>query len=329
MRIAFVGKGGAGKTTSAALFAAYARTRGVPVLAVDADINMHLGPLLGLPEAPAASHISHPEAAASLKTHLKGDNERIASLGAFRKTTPPTRDSRFVVLGDEADPLLARFAAGAPGFRLLTVGTYEEERIGASCYHNNLSVLENLLTHLVDAPGVLVCDMVAGTDAFASTLHAQFDVLALVVEPTRRGLEVYGQYAALAAAAGVADRLAVIGNKVRGGEDEAFLRAAIPAARFLGVMGDAAELRRLDREGGAVDLARMEPEHVGWLPALFARLAARPADPDERYRQLLALHRTYVAQASIIERFGDLTTQIDPGFDYAGHLSRLWPIRAT
>lgn len=43
MRIAFVGKGGSGKTTLSSLFIRHLAATGAPVVAVDADINQHLG----------------------------------------------------------------------------------------------------------------------------------------------------------------------------------------------------------------------------------------------------------------------------------------------
>ncbi len=48
MKIAFVGKGGSGKTTLSSLFIRHLAATGRPVVAVDADINQHLGPALGL-----------------------------------------------------------------------------------------------------------------------------------------------------------------------------------------------------------------------------------------------------------------------------------------
>lgn len=54
MKIAFVGKGGSGKTTLSSLFIRHLAAIGAPVIAVDADINQHLGPALGLDDDQAA-----------------------------------------------------------------------------------------------------------------------------------------------------------------------------------------------------------------------------------------------------------------------------------
>ncbi len=86
MRIAFVGKGGSGKTTSAALFSRYLAERGDRVLAVDADINQHLGQALGHDGPPPRALGAE---LAWLKEHLRGTNPRIPSAGQMIKTTPP------------------------------------------------------------------------------------------------------------------------------------------------------------------------------------------------------------------------------------------------
>lgn len=51
MKIAFVGKGGSGKTTLSSLFIRHLAAARVPVIAVDADINQHLATALGMDEA--------------------------------------------------------------------------------------------------------------------------------------------------------------------------------------------------------------------------------------------------------------------------------------
>ena len=60
MRIAFVGKGGSGKTTCAALFSQSVLSNGSEnVWAVDADLNMHLAEQLNL-NVVELKHISDP-----------------------------------------------------------------------------------------------------------------------------------------------------------------------------------------------------------------------------------------------------------------------------
>jgi CO dehydrogenase maturation factor len=54
VKVAFVGKGGSGKTTLASLFALRAAQSGAPVLALDADINQNLAVALGADEEVAA-----------------------------------------------------------------------------------------------------------------------------------------------------------------------------------------------------------------------------------------------------------------------------------
>lgn len=88
MRVAFVGKGGSGKTTLSALFAGSLARSGAPVLALDGDINQHLAHALGLPEE--ASFGAPPLSARTgeIKDFLRGSNPRIASREAMLKTTP-------------------------------------------------------------------------------------------------------------------------------------------------------------------------------------------------------------------------------------------------
>src|SRR6185295_10760635 len=96
MKIAFVGKGGAGKTTLASLFSRMLAGDGERVLAIDADINQHLATALGASPAQAASWPALGEHLDALKEYLRGDNPRIPSAQAMAKTTPPGRGSRLV-----------------------------------------------------------------------------------------------------------------------------------------------------------------------------------------------------------------------------------------
>ncbi|MCL5423774.1 MAG: AAA family ATPase [Candidatus Marsarchaeota archaeon] len=317
MRIAFVGKGGSGKTTLAALFTNYLVKKGNPVLAIDADINMHMGELLGFNEQiPFKKQLSSPEATKFIKQYLKGKNNRIKELSQFRKTTPPTRDSNFIRIS-ENDPIINNFSLRKQNLAFMVVGTYDLDGIGASCYHNNLAILENLLSHILDKDCYVVVDMVAGTDAFANTLHFQFDLLVLVIEPTRKGLEVFRQYYELAKSAGIDTQILVIGNKIRSQEDKTFLLENIPNKLILDFFSDSNYLRKYEQKGDKFDLESLEESNLIVLDSLFSFFSKIKPDREMRLKKLYEIHKKYVAQDSIKERFGDLSDQIDESFEYS------------
>ena len=66
--------------------------QGLPVVAIDADINQHLAEALGAASQPPplGAHL------AQIKEYLRGTNPRIASAAAMVKTTPPGRGSRLL-----------------------------------------------------------------------------------------------------------------------------------------------------------------------------------------------------------------------------------------
>lgn len=316
MRIAFVGKGGSGKTTIAALFTSYLIRENKPILAIDADINMHFGELLGFDmQVPLEKQLSTPVASDSIKTYLKGDNKRIKDISDFKKTTPPTADSNFLILSDSKNPLLNGFSLHSGNIFFMAVGTYDTETIGTACYHNNLAILESLLSHTIDKNGYVVVDMVAGTDAFANTLHSQFDLLTLIIEPTTKGVEVFKQYYQLARGAGIEDNIVVIGNKIRDENDEAFIREIVPERMLLGFFGDSEYLRKHDRVGGAISVDSIEKNNFTIIEKLFARLSNIKQDSRKRLERLWDLHTRYVSQDYIKNASGDLTNQIDRSFD--------------
>lgn len=315
MRISFVGKGGSGKSTLSALFAEYARNQNENVLVIDADLNIHLPRLLGFEKTDRSLHISDPLVMTAIKKRLSGSNARISKLTTFRKSTPPGTGSMLILLENEKDPILNNYSVISNGIRLMVVGTYKEEDIGAGCYHNDLAIFENIMSHLVDDTGIVVADMVAGTDAFASTLHAQFDLTVLVVEPTWRGIEVYRDYVKLCTHAGCLHGLKVIGNKIKSKEDRTMIDEHIPADSIIGYISQSAYLEKQDKSWNPIRIEDMDDDNILVFAATFNVLKNLLYDPQKRLRKMWELHRTYVSQKFIIERFGDLTGQIDQSFD--------------
>lgn len=307
MRIAFVGKGGSGKTTAAALFARYLAAEGRRVVAVDADINQHLGQALGHDGEPPRALGADP---AWLKDHLRATNPRIAGPEAMIKTTPPGAGSRLVDL-DPAGELLRRHTVRVGGVDLLATGEFAESDIGVSCYHGKTGAVELWLNHLVDGPGeYVVVDMTAGADAFASGLFTRFDLTVLVSEPTRRGVGVHRQYAEHAAGHGVA--LAVLGNKITDPDDVAYLRAQVGDS-LLGWLGQSAWVRAAER-GAVAPIAELEPANLAVLDMLRTALDARERDWAAYHRGTVEFHLRNAAAWGNRAVGADLAAQVDPDF---------------
>ncbi|WP_300016347.1 ATP-binding protein [Pseudonocardia sp.] len=307
MRIAFVGKGGSGKTTAAAVFSRYLAELGHPVLAVDADINQHLGQALGHDGPPPRALGSD---LAWLKDHLRGTNPRIPSADVMIKTTPPGPGSRLLDL-DPAGELLRRCSVDVAGVRHLVTGEFDEADIGVSCYHSKTGAVELYLNHLLDGPGeYVVVDMTAGADAFASGLFTRFDLTVLVSEPTRRGVGVYRQYAEHAAGHGVA--LRVLGNKVVDAEDVAYLRGEVGDA-LLGWFGQSGWVRAAER-GAVAPVAQLEPANLATLDAVRAALDEQERDWAAYHRGTVAFHLRNAQAWGNRSAGTDLAAQIDPDF---------------
>ncbi|WP_248812129.1 ATP-binding protein [Frankia sp. AgPm24] len=310
MKMAFVGKGGSGKTTLSALFTRYLAAERLPVLAIDADINQHLGVALGLSEQAAAALPALGDHLEKIKEYLRGDNPRIAA-AEMVKTTPPGAGSRLVGVAGPG-PLHDRLAVEVDGVRLMATGAFAEEDLGVACYHSKVGAVELLLNHLVDGPGeYVVVDMTAGADSFASGLFTRFDRTFLVAEPTRKGVAVYHQYRAYAADYDIP--ISVIGNKITGPEDVAFLRDQV-GADLLVWLEQSAAVRAME-QGRPLALGDLEPANLAALAQLRQVVDRAERDFDRLHRQMIEFH-VRNAQAWANDATGaDLTTQIDPHFD--------------
>ncbi|MFI0772408.1 ATP-binding protein [Streptomyces sp. NPDC021218] len=308
MRTAFVGKGGSGKTTLSALFARHLARSDTPVVAIDADINQHLGVALGLEEDALREVVPLSTRLGGIKEYLRGDNPRIASADAMVKTTPPGRGSRLLrPLGP--DPVHTRHVRDIAGVRLMTTGVFTEEDLGVACYHSKLGAVELYLNHLVDGPGeYVVVDMTAGADSFASGLFTRFDMTFLVAEPTRKGVSVYRQYKDHAAEFGVP--LAVVGNKVTGEDDRLFLKEHV-GDDLLVCFGHSDWVRA--REQGR-HTGELEPEHRLALEELRIAVDSRAKDWETFQRQAVEFHLRNARAWADRATGQDLSTQVDPDF---------------
>jgi CO dehydrogenase maturation factor len=310
MKIAFAGKGGSGKTTLSSLFVRYLAARGLPVVAIDADINQHLAEALGAEEPePMGAHL--PE----IKEYLRGTNPRIGSAGSMIKTTPPGRGSRLLRPGG-ADPVHALGTTTPCGATLLATGPFADDDLGVSCYHAKTGAVELYLNHLVDGPGeYVVVDCTAGADSFASGLFTRFDLTVLVAEPTRKGISVYKQWQGYAGGFDVP--VALVGNKIQSPRDVAFLRSEA-GQEPLAWIGHEPAVRAME-QGRPFSLADLAPDTAVGLLAIQARLDVVPRD-WARYTGLATEFHLRNARAWGNDRAGeDIAAQIDPSFTLGPH----------
>ena len=310
MKIAFVGKGGSGKTTLASLFIGYLAGAARPVLAIDADINQHLAVALGASEEEALALPTLGENMALIKDYLRGENPRIADAAAMIKTTPPGSGSRLVTPLED-NPIARACFSDIGDVRLAVTGQFDEDDLGVACYHSKVGAAELLLNHMIDDVGeYVVMDMTAGADAFASGLFTRFDVTFLVCEPTLRSVGVYRQYADYARDFGV--RLAVVGNKVSDADDVEFLREQA-GDDLLGWIESSRHVRAAER-GTARPITELEPHNLETLSVMLSDVDSVRRDWPRYQRQGVEFHLRNARAWGNARTGEDLAAQVDWSF---------------
>jgi len=231
LKLAVGGKGGVGKTTIAASLAKAFALRGYQVLAIDADPNATLASAFGLPGASDIVPIVKMEDLIEERTGAKP-----GSTGGMFKLNPTV------------DDIPERFSKVVePGIRLMVMGAFKTG--GGGCYCPENAMLKALVTHLLlDRKEVVIMDMEAGIEHLGRGTAQAVDKLIVVVEPGRRSVETARTIRGLAADIGLT-KVAVLGNKVRGPKDEAFLREHMDGFEILGFIPYAEKVVEADMGG--------------------------------------------------------------------------------
>lgn len=158
--IALAGKGGTGKTTTAGLLIKYLVSKGkTPILAVDADANANLNEVLGL----------------EVRDTLGQAREDM------KKGKVPSGMTKDVFM----EMRLEEAVAEEQGFDLVVMGQPE----GSGCYCAANTLLTNLLERLVKNYEYVVMDNEAGMEHISRLTTNNVDILLIVTDTSRRGLQ--------------------------------------------------------------------------------------------------------------------------------------------
>ena len=221
--VAFVGKGGSGKSTIAGTLARLLARRGEPVLALDSD------PMPGMPYALGVAVDDHP---------IPDDVVVEGPEGGPRWVLRP---------GMDADTVIERYATVGPdGVRYLQFGNL---RGHVSALQRSQHAWSQVVRELDDT-WHLVGDLPGGTRQPMAGWARYATTVCVVVEPTAKSMLSARRLSSLEAATWGPDRLVLVANKVIGAGDverieerlDRAVTAAIPASD---------DVRSADRAGRA------------------------------------------------------------------------------
>lgn len=244
MKIAVTGKGGVGKTTFAATLARLYADEGRKVLAADVDPDANLGLALGFSEEVLDS---------------------IVPISRMRKLveerTGANAENQFYKLNPKVDDIPDSYGKICNGVKLLVLGTVETGGSGCVCPEHVMlkRIINNMVLHRDD---VVIMDMEAGLEHLGRGTTENMDRFVVVIEPGARSVQTYKNVKRLAHDLGV-EKVHVVANKVRNEEDEAFIRAKIPAEDLLGLIHYNTEVIDADRKGcSPYDFSRSVVEEI-------------------------------------------------------------------
>ena len=311
MKIAFLGKGGSGKSTISSLFSLFLLKEKNKVALFDADINVHIEKLFNV-KIEKEKYLSFKDNPLKIRKYLRGNNQLIKNEKYFVKTTPPGRGSNFFEI-NENNFIVKNFSLKiTDNFFLFNVGTYESEGKGLSCYHTNLSIFENILSHsLLKEKDYLVSDMVAGIDSLANSLYVQFDVLFFIVEPTPESVAVFNDFYLKI---NNENLVIPIANKIETKDDLFFLKEnlKIPPKFFLDYYKEIKKIRQNKISLLSLNNILFEKSFF----EIFSYLKTIKIDSNLKLKQLINLHKKYVQLDYVKRAYGDLSNQVDNDFNF-------------
>ena len=219
--VALAGKGGTGKTTLAGLFVKYlVEKKMTPVLAVDADSNANLNEVLGL----------------TVDATLGDAREQMK-----KEVSPGMTKDIFMQMK------LQEAVVEAEGFDLIVMGRPE----GPGCYCAANTLLTQALDALIDNYPYVVMDNEAGMEHVSRLTTNNIEILLVVSDPTRRGIQAASRIVKLAESLGlrIGQKKLVVNQARKGQMDVLAGVVAEYGLDLLGIVPEDEELQEYDLNG--------------------------------------------------------------------------------
>jgi CO dehydrogenase maturation factor len=252
MKIALTGKGGVGKSTISALFSRMLSERGNTVLSVDADPDMNLADILGVPSEIEITPIV-----------------QLKDLIAERTETTPGQPAPFFKMNPKVSDIPEKYCVRHRGINLLVMGTVRHGGGGCACPEN--AFLKQLLSHLVIyRKEWLVMDMEAGIEHLGRGTAIGVDEMFMVVEPSKTSLETAYRIQKLSNDLGI-KKLRLIGNKIQGQQDKDFLLGNARDLEFLGFLDYSDEVR--DVSLGRISAFELSGEPISQINVMLDKIS--------------------------------------------------------
>ncbi|MBW2066129.1 MAG: AAA family ATPase [Deltaproteobacteria bacterium] len=242
--IALAGKGGTGKTTLAGLLIKYlAQADMTPVLAVDADANSNLNEVVGLEVRETLGH-------------AREEMKRGVSAGMTKDVFMEMKLEQAVVESEKFD--------------LIVMGRPE----GPGCYCAANSLLTQYLERLMGNYAYVVIDNEAGMEHISRLTTNDIDLLVIVSDPSKRGIQAAARIKELTKELGLDVRAhSIIINQAKEGDLGAVEKTLdLYGLDLTGIVPEDPFLRELDVQGKPlIEITEQSPA-VEAAFAIFDRL---------------------------------------------------------